>query len=150
MVDVPAGNTRSADRSASSIISAKTFAKMPEYGMATARMPVVADRPAIWINSNAQNISCTERRNAQSSLTARNRANTSASRNPVLAPIATPSTANATVHTTLIISREKKSGRIRPAARRRISAHGLSALTARSDTTSATAAISRNSQLTDR
>src|SRR5262249_59671220 len=75
-LEQPAGNTRSADRSASSIISANTFAKMPEYGMATARMPVVADSPAIWINSKAQNSSCTERRNAHRSRTARSRANT--------------------------------------------------------------------------
>jgi hypothetical protein len=113
-------------------------------------MPVVGDSPAIWISSNAQNSSCTERRNAQKSRTARSRANTSANRNPTLAPIATPSTANATVHTTLIISIESRSGRIRPATRRRISAQGLSALTARSDSASATIAISTNKPVTDR
>ena len=118
--------------------------------MATARIPVAGARPAIWISSSAQNNSCTERRNAHSNRTARRRAKASASMKPELAPSATPRTAKATVHTTLIASMERRSGQISPATSRCISAHGLSALTARSDRARAIAAASRNKPETER
>src|SRR6266545_613978 len=86
MIEVPIGSARSLDRSASSIISANTLAKIPEYGMATARMPVTGDSPVIWISKSAQNSSCTERRNAHRIRIARSRAKDSANRKPVVAP----------------------------------------------------------------
>jgi len=86
------------------------------------------------IRSSAQNSSWIERSTMADTRTAAKCGKAMAERKPAVAAMPTPTTANATVQTTLHASIERRSGPNIPRARRSISAHGLSAVMAMSAT----------------